>query len=143
MDAAGTTQYTGMQQPAVSEPQHLDTHLNTPLSQTDPQYQHAVNPPQQAAQPLVSDFPAAPIVSAGIFGLIVAGTGAMGSNLHRVENGEIGMGEAISDSLVRGAAGGAAAAGATAAATTLTSGGILGLAVTLATATGISYILSK
>lgn len=87
--------------------------------------------------------PVSPIVSAGIFGMIVVSTGAMGSNLHKVENDEMSMSDAVKDSLVKGAAGGVVAAGGTAAATALTSGGFLGLGVSLAAATGISYLLSK
>ena len=67
----------------------------------------------------------------------------MGGNLHKVNDGDMTMSKAFNNSLARGAAGGIAAATATAAATTLTSGGIAGLAVTLAAATGVSYLLTK
>ncbi len=83
------------------------------------------------------------VVAAGVMGLIVAGTGAMGSNLHKVQDGDMTMGAAVTDSLTTGAAGGVAAAAATMATKSLTSGGLTGLAVTLATATGVSYLLGK
>ncbi len=116
-----------------------DNQSQSTLSQTAPLHQYAPNVQSTGQSTLTST----PIISAGIFGLVVAGTGAMGSNLHKVQSGDMSMGEALGNSLARGAAGGAAAAGATAAATSLTSGGLFGLAVTLAAATGISYVLSK
>ncbi len=83
------------------------------------------------------------LLSAGLFGMIVAGTGTMGANLHKVRQGDMSMGEALSESLVRGAAAGVATAAASAAASSLTRGGLFGLGVTLATATGISYLINK
>ena len=111
-------------------------------------------PPPQAPAPYYPQYAAATPVQAttavtsqamavGMLGLIIVGTGTMGVNLHKVQDGNMGMGEAVSDSLVKGAAGGIAAASATAATATLTSGGLTGLAVTLATATGVSYLLGK
>ncbi len=94
---------------------------------------------QQALLPPSS----AHIVSAGIFGMIVAGTGAMGAHLHKVQAGEMSFGDALSQSLLRGAAAGIATAAASAASNSLTRGGLLGLGVTLATATGVSYLISK
>lgn len=92
-----------------------------------------------------ADLPlAAPqLLSAGLFGMIVAGTGTMGANLHKVQQGEMSLGEALSESLVRGAAAGVATAAASAAASSFTRGGLLGLGVTLATATGVSYLINK
>lgn len=125
-------------------------------TQTEPLHQYATvapaSQPLPPVQPVYQQYPvttplAQPVVanalSAGLLGLIVVGTGTMGVNLHRVQDGEMSMSEALSNSLTRGAAGGAAAAGATAAAATLTSGGLVGLAVTLVAGTGISYMLSK
>ena len=83
------------------------------------------------------------ILAAGLFGLVVVGTGTLGANLHKVSDGDMTMGEAVSESLSKGAVGGLATAAATAASTSLTSGGLLGLAVTVAAATGVSYLLSK
>ncbi|PIE57038.1 MAG: hypothetical protein CSA34_01690 [Desulfobulbus propionicus] len=126
----------------VTEPLHQYVPLASPLYGLPPQ---APMPghvqPQTLAAPPAST--ASPALAAGVFGLIVAGTGTMGANLHKVEAGEMSVGAAVADSLVRGAAGGMAAAAATAAANGLTSGGIAGLAVTLATATGVSYLLEK
>lgn len=116
-------------------------------------------PPSQAMQnPMPTDYlhqnvPVAPTqatadvtsqaLAAGMFGLIVVATGTMGANLHKVQDGDMTMGEALNKSLVKGAAGGIAAASATAASSTLTGGGIAGLVVTLAAATGVSYLLSS
>jgi len=126
------------------------------LSRTDSLHQYSPAPgsapPAQAPAPNYPQYAAAAPAKAttavtaqalavGTLGLIIVGTGVMGANLHKVQDGGMGMGEALSDSLVKGAAGGIAAASATAAAATLTSGGIAGLAVTLATATGVSYLL--
>lgn len=85
----------------------------------------------------------AQLLSAGLFGMIVAGTGTMGANLHKVRQGDMSLGEALSESLAHGAAAGVATAAATAAASSLTRGGLLGLGVTLATATGVSYLINK
>ncbi len=139
-------------------------HYGTTIPQTEPLHQYApvqqndqqvtVYPPngQQALpvqqygqfsvpaeQPLISS----EVVAAGVMGVIVAGTGTMGGNLHKIQDGDMTMGEAVTDSLTRGAAGGVAAAAATLATKNLTSGGFAGLAVTLATATGVSYLLGK
>jgi len=118
--------------------------INTTMAQTDPLHQYAVPVQQQPVNyPVQTDVSTSPVIAAGIFGLIVAGTGTMGANLHKVNDGKMTMGEAMGNSLVKGAAGGVAAASATAASATFTSGGIAGLAVTLAAATGVSYLLSK
>lgn len=135
--------------------------IQTQTTQTDPLHQYAtVAPPhQQAAAPMYNQqYPPAaysvhtPVtsntlssqtLSAGLFGLIVVGTGTLGANLHRVQDGEMGMGDAVSNSLAKGAVGGVAAAGATAAAKGFTTGGAIGLAVTLAVGTGVSYLLNK
>lgn len=111
---------------------------------TEPLHQYAV--PQSQLAPASSPAPAvavSPAVNAGIMGFIVVSTGTMGANLHRVGDGEMTMGQALSSSVAKGAAGGVAAAAATAAATSLTSGGLAGLAVTLAAATGVSYLLNR
>ncbi len=118
--------------------------VNTTMAQTDPLHQYAVPVQQQSVQyPVQTNVNTSKIVEAGIFGLIVVGTGTMGANLHKVNDGKMTMGEAVGNSLVKGAAGGAAAASGTAASTTFTNGGAAGLAVTLAAAIGVSYLLSK
>ncbi len=103
-------------------------------------------PPQQYAQVPVAmqqSSVSSEVVAAGVMGVIVAGTGTMGANLHKVQDGDMTMGEAVTDSLTCGAAAGVAAATATLATKSLTSGGLTGLMVTLATATGVSYLLGK
>ncbi len=82
-------------------------------------------------------------LNAGFLGFIVVSTGVMGANLTKVTKGEMGVGQAVGDSVVKGASGAVAAASASAATSTLTSGGLTGLAVTLATATGVSYLINR
>ena len=133
------------------------TNIDSTLSQTVPLHQYSVSPqnapPEQAPAPYypqqVPTYPtkettvaASQALAAGMFGLIVVGTGTMGANLHKVQDGDMSMSEAVNNSLIKGAAGGIAAASATAASNTLTSGGIAGLAVTLAAATGVTYLLN-
>jgi hypothetical protein len=120
------------------------TTMSTTVAHTDPLHQYAVPMQVQPVNyPVQATVKTSEVLAAGIFGLIVAGTGTMGANLHKVNDGKMTMGEAMGNSLVKGAAGGIAAASATAASTTFTSGGAAGLAVTLAAATGVSYLLSN
>ncbi|PHR27238.1 MAG: hypothetical protein COA36_09630 [Desulfotalea sp.] len=129
-------------------------------TQTDPlhQYANVVPPSQPVAAPMYNQqYPATypintPVVAsnvtsqayaAGVLGLIVVSTGTLGANLHRVQDGDMSMTDAVANSLAKGAAGGVAAAGATAVAASFTAGGALGLAVTLAVGTGVSYLLNK
>lgn len=88
---------------------------------------------QIASKPLV----------AGLFGLIVASTGTMGANLHKVKRDEMTLPEAAGDAVANGLIGGAATASATAVAGSLTNGGAAGLALTLAAATGASFLLHQ
>lgn len=120
-------------------------------AQTEPLHQYADT--AQPTQQTVPTYPTSPLpvasnatsqaLSVGVLGLIVVGTGTLGANLHRVQDGDMSMSEAVTNSLAKGAAGGVAAAGATAASTSFTTGGALGLAVTVAVGTGISYLLNK
>ncbi|MFV0439638.1 MAG: hypothetical protein ACK5PS_19865 [Desulfopila sp.] len=111
---------------------------------TEPLHQYAVGYNQTPLSvPIVANANFAPAMNVGIMGFIVVSTGTMGANLHRVGEGEMTMGQALNSSVVRGTVGGVAAAAATVAATTLTNGGLAGLAVTLAAATGVSYLLSR
>ncbi|PIE58676.1 MAG: hypothetical protein CSA33_01880 [Desulfobulbus propionicus] len=119
--------------PQAEAGQQIAVHPQPQPSQQVP----AQNLPQNPTEPL------SPVLSAGIFGFIVAGTGAMGAHLHRVQEGEMSITQAVADSVLKGVAGGTAAAGATAAANSLTTGGTAGLVVTLAAATGMSYLFSK
>ncbi|MBM9612832.1 hypothetical protein JWJ90_00870 [Desulfobulbus rhabdoformis] len=103
--------------------------------------------PQATVMP-VHQLPTAPVQSsqmlaAGLFGMVVVGTGTLGANLHKVNEGEMSMGDALGQSVSKGAVGGLATAAATAASSSLTSGGLFGLAVTVATATGVNYLLTK
>ena len=135
------------------------THVNnatthTPLSQTTPLHQYATptaqvvytQPQPVATTPVKYTTPASTVASkaasAGMFGFIVVGTGTMGANLHKVSSGEMTLGQAVGNSVVNGVTGGVAAASATAATATLTNGGVAGLAVTLAAATGVSYLVN-
>lgn len=119
--------------------------------QTMAQHQYTATYDGTGPQPTMTSLnqlPTAPvqtsqILAAGLFGLVVVGTGTMGANLHKVGEGEMSMGDAFSQTLSKGAVGGIATAAATAASSSLTRGGLLGLAVTVAAATGVSYLLSK
>ncbi len=117
---------------------------NQPVYQQYPaSQQYPVTQQYPIVNPVSVESVASKALSAGVLGLIVVATGAMGANLHRVQEGEMKIGDAVTSSLAKGAAGGVAAAGATAAAGSFTTGGALGLAVTLAAGTGISYLLNK
>ncbi|HBT88768.1 hypothetical protein [Desulfobacter sp.] len=131
----------------ASTTQHTPAYQTTPLHQYSTVQLH----PVQTTYP-VQTYPAksaasaatlSKTASAGIFGFIVVSTGTMGFNLNKVSAGEMTMAQATGDSVVKGAIGGTAAACATAAATGLTNGGVAGLAVTLAAATGISYMINR
>ncbi len=110
-------------------------------------------PPPQAPAPLYPQYlhqqpqqnvsAASEALAAGFMGLVIVGTGTMGTNLHRVNAGEISFKTALTESVAKGAVGAAAAAGATYTSASLTTGGLLGLAVAVATGTGISYLLTK
>ena len=132
--------------------ENASTTNQTPSNQTTPLHQYStvqVHPVQTypvqtyPAKSAASAVTVSKTASAGIFGFIVVSTGTMGSNLNKVSAGEMTMVQAAGDSLAKGAIGGTAAACATAAATNLTSGGVAGLAVTLAAATGVSYMINR
>ena len=127
--------------------ENASTENHTPAYQTTPLHQYStvqVQPVQ--TYPAKFAAPAATVsktASAGLFGFIVVSTGTMGANLAKVSAGEMTMTPAAGDSLAKGAIGGTAAACATAAASNLTNGGVAGLAVTLAAATGVSYMINR
>lgn len=132
---AGTVSAAGV---AAAQPQAAVQMMAPPTQAPAPLY------PQYLTQQLPQTVnPASEALTAGVMGLIIVGTGAMGKNLHRVNDGEMKLSSALSDSVAKGAVGATAAAGATYAASTLTTGGLFGLAVTLAAGTGISYLLTK
>lgn len=116
------------QTPSYNQPQHLYASAPQHLPSTYPTHSSVVG---------------AEALAAGMMGLVIVGTGTMGANLHRVQEGDITIGEALNDSMAKGATAGVTAASATVVSKTLTSGGLVGLGVTLAVATGVSYLLNK
>ncbi len=108
-------------------------------------------PPAQAPAPLYPQYlaqeplatPLTDAINAGAMGMVIVGTGTLGANLHKVNDNEMSVKEAVVDSVGKGAMGAVAAAGATYTASSLTAGGLFGLAVTIAAGTGISYLLNK
>ncbi len=142
MTQATTTTPADNQAPAGSVHQYaaaIPAGGAPPVQAPAPYYpQYVASVPARTTTTITSE-----ALAAGMFGLIVVATGTMGANLHKVQNGDMTMSQAVNNSLAKGAAGGVAAASATAASATLTSGGITGLAVTLAAATGVGYLLSN
>lgn len=108
-----------------------------------PSYQQQVAPVYPVKTTAAVSVLTSQALTAGLFGLLLVGSTSLGTNLRKVSEGEMGMGEAAGNSLFKGAAGGLAFAAATAAANSLTEGGTSGLLVTLATATGVSYLLNQ
>jgi len=83
------------------------------------------------------------VLTTGMFGMVVGGTAAMAVNLHRMQDNTMSMGQALTDSLVKGAGAGVATATATAAARAMGGSGLTNLVVLLATATGVGYVLNS
>jgi hypothetical protein len=81
------------------------------------------------------------VLNTGMFGMVVGATVVLGANLHRVGDDGMTMGEALTDSLVKGAGAGVATAAAVAAARAAGGSGLVNLVVLLGTATGVSYLL--
>ncbi len=137
-----TQQPSGTQTMAYQTvPLHQYVPVNTSVQAVPVQYptQYPTQYPIKSTTSAIANQAAA----AGMFGMIVVTTGTLGANLNRVGNGEMTMGQAVTDSLAKGAIGGVAAASATAASSALTNGGVAGLAVTIAAATGVSYLINK
>lgn len=110
-----------------------------------PTYVHAVSPynqPQAAVSTAPADI-AYQSVATGIFAFIVVSAGTMGASLHRVSDGDMTMREAANNSLSRGTVGGLAVASGTAVASAFTDGGLTGLATSIGTAIGVSYLLAR
>lgn len=82
------------------------------------------------------------VLNTGIFGGVVGATAALGLNLHKVQNKELTMSEAVADSVAKGAGTGIAAATATAAVQTIGGGRTTSWLVLLATATGVGYAIN-
>ena len=85
--------------------------------------------------------PAAALTT-GLFGMTVGGTVAMAVNLHRVQDNNMTIGHAMTDSLAKGAVAGVATAAGVAAARAVGSSGLTSLVVLLATATGVGYMIN-
>lgn len=102
-----------------------------------PQYQtyYPVRTNQTTLQPST-------VLVSGMFGMVVGGSTAMAMNLHRVQDNRMTMGQAVADSLAKGAGAGVATACAVAAARSIGGSHILNLAVLLATATGVGYLIN-
>lgn len=118
---------------------------NTSSTSSTPLHQYSTVPvypvqtyPAKSTTPTVSR-----TASAGILGFVVVATGTMGANLSKVTDGQMTLVQATGDCLAKGAIGGTAAACASAASSTLTDGGVAGLAVTVAAATGVSYMINR
>lgn len=82
-------------------------------------------------------------VSAGILGMVVGGSAALASNLHKVQDKEMTMREAFVDSLAKGAGAGVATAAATAVVSSVRLGSFGSFVLMLATATGVGYVLNS
>ncbi len=130
---------------ATQQPSGIQTmaYQTVPLHQYVPVNTSVQAVPVQYPTKITTSAIANQAAAAGMFGMIVVTTGTLGANLNRVGKGEMTMGQAMTDSLAKGAIGGVAAATATAASSTLTNGGVAGLAVTIAAATGVSYLINK
>ena len=83
------------------------------------------------------------VLTTGMFGMVVGGTAAMAVNLHRMQDNGMSMGQALTDSLAKGAGAGVATATAIAAARVMGGTGVTNLVVLLATATGVGYVLNS
>ncbi|OEU73000.1 MAG: hypothetical protein BA864_07115 [Desulfuromonadales bacterium C00003093] len=95
--------------------------------------------PTRTAAP--SLYPSA-ILATGLLGAVATGAAALAVDLHRVQDEQISMSQAVADSLLKGAGGGVAVAAATAAARSVGGGGLINLAVMVATATGVGFLLT-
>jgi len=82
-------------------------------------------------------------VSAGILGTVVGGSGALAVNLHKVEDNQMTMKEALLDSLAKGAGAGVATAAAAAVVSSVRLGSFGSFVLMVATATGVGYVLNS
>lgn len=83
------------------------------------------------------------LVTTGILGTVVGGTAVLATNLHKVQDNQMTMKQAVVDSLAKGAGAGVATAAAAAVASAVRGGAILSLALMVATATGVGYVLNS
>lgn len=132
---------------ASGQPQYSTVQVNPvpvyPAYQTLPAAEAQTPTTTSQVSSIVSSITASRTASAGILGFIVVSTGTMGANLNKVTKGDMTLVQAAGDSVAKGAIGGTAAACATAASTSLVSDGVAGLAITLAAATGASYLINR
>lgn len=107
--------------------------------QTYPAQQYQAYYPVRTTQTALQ--PSAVLVS-GMFGMVVGGSTVMAMNLHRVQDNRMTMGQAVADSLAKGAGAGVATACAVAVARSIGGSHLLNFAVLLATATGVGYLIN-
>ncbi len=119
-------------------PHYQTAHVPNPL-QTRPAYPAY---PARASYPYPFFGPTA-VISAGLLGTVIGGTAAMAVDIHRVQDGQMTMTQALTDSLAKGAGVGVATAAATAVARAVGGGPILSIAVIIATATGVGYVINS
>ncbi len=83
------------------------------------------------------------IMASGLFGMVVGTSSTLGVNLHHVQDDRMTMTQAVADSLAKGAGAGVATAVAVGVARSIGGGSLGTFAVTLATATGVAYVLNS
>ncbi len=83
------------------------------------------------------------MLTAGVIGTVVGGTTALAVNLHKVQDKQITMKEAVAKSLATGAGAGVATATAAGVALAVHAGAFVSLALMVATATGVGYVLQS
>jgi hypothetical protein len=81
-------------------------------------------------------------VSMALVGAVIAGANALGQNMHRVKQGETSVSQALTRSLMHGAAASLAATTAAVLTANLTDSDVLHLAALAATTAGVSYLIS-
>jgi len=96
-------------------------------------------PVRSYAYPVVT--PAA-LMASGLFGMVIGTSSALAENLHHVQDDKMTLAQAAVDSLAKGAGTGVATAVAVGVARSIGGGAFTTLAVTLATATGVGYVLN-
>lgn len=83
------------------------------------------------------------ITASGMFGMVVGTSTALAVNLHHVQDDRMTIGQAVADSLAKGAGAGVATAVAVGVARSVGGGSFLNLAVLLGTATGVGYVINS
>ena len=81
-------------------------------------------------------------LNSGVFGAIVGGTSVLAINLHKVQENQMTLKHAITDSLAKGAGAGVATAAGAAVASSV-GGGLMSFVFLAATATGVGYLLNS